>query len=132
MPTPNPTRAAKLAASIGKAFGESFTLLPFTTSGDVNLPKIPDASRTQFDVTGTWDGPTKSDTPHARGSIQDDNAHNWTASKPSVTVADAALNWTPKRSDRVLRQLDSSIFEISSTAPDGFGSTIFFLTARQS
>jgi len=131
MPTPFADRAARLAASINKAFGESFTFLPFTSSGDVNLPKIPDVSRSQFDATGQWDGPTKSDIPHARGSIQDDNAHGWTASKPSVCIADAALNWTPKRGDRCLRQLDGSVYEISSTAPDGFGSTFFFLTARK-
>ncbi|MGY3588078.1 hypothetical protein [Bradyrhizobium sp. USDA 4350] len=131
MPNPNPSRAARLAASIDKAFGESFTFLPFTSSGDVNLPKIPDTSRAQFDARGAWDGPTKSATPHARGSVQDDNAHNWTASMPSVCIADAALNWTPKRGDRCLRQLDGAVYEISSTAPDGFGSTFFFLTARQ-
>lgn len=131
MPTPNPARAARLAASIDKAFGESFTFLPFTSSGDVNLPKIPDAGRAQFDARGTWDGPTKSDTPAARGTIQDDNAHSWTASKPSVSVADPALVWAPKRGDRVLRQLDSTVYEISTSDPDGFGSTIFFLTARK-
>lgn len=131
MPTPFTGRAARLAASINKAFGESFTFLPFTSSGDVNLPKIPDAGRTQFNVTGVWDGPAKSATPHARGSIQYDNAHNWTASKPSVSVSDAALNWTPKHGDRVRRQFDGSVYEISTSAPDGFGSTCFFLTARQ-
>jgi hypothetical protein len=131
MPSPFATRSAKIAASLAKAFGESFTFLPFTASSDVNLPKIPDVSRTQFDATGQWDGPTKSDTPHARGSIQDDNAHSWTVSKPSVLVADAALTWTPKRGDRVLRQFDGSTWEVSTTAPDGFGFTLFFLTARK-
>lgn len=131
MPNPNPTRAAKLAASIGKAFGESFTFLPFTSSGDVNLPNIPDAARALLTVTGVWDGPTKSETPHARGSTQDDNAHNWTASKPSVSVQDGALLWAPKRGDRVRRELDGAVYEISTSDPDGFGSTLFFLTARK-
>lgn len=132
MATPFPARSAKLAASIGRAFGEVFTFLPFVASGgDVNLPKIPDVTRVQFDATGAWDGPTSSETPHARGSIQDDNAHNVTVSMPSVLVADAALAWQPKRGDRVLRQLDGAIYEISKPMPDGFGSTVFFLTGKK-
>jgi hypothetical protein len=130
MPNPNPARAAKLAASIGKAFGESFTFLPFTKTGDVNLPGIPDVSRQQFDAIGSWDGPTNSETPHARGRLSH-AAHNWTVSMPSVCVADAALTWAPKPGDRVKRQLDGTVFEISTSAPDGLGSTYFFLTARQ-
>lgn len=131
MANPFDARAAKLAASIGRAFGETFTFLPFTTTGDVNLPKLPDVSRVQFDAVGAWDGPTKSTTPHARGSVQDDNAHNWATSAPSVLVADAALTWHPKKGDRVLRQSDGAVYEISKPEPDGFGSTYLFLTARK-
>lgn len=131
MPTLNPARAARLAASIDKAFGESFTFLPFTSTGDVNLSKIPDTSRAQFGARGSWDGPTKSDTPHARGSIQDDNAHSWTVSKPCACIAEAALQWLPKHGDRCRRELDGAIYEISTSAPDGFGNVYFFLTARQ-
>jgi len=131
MATPFASRSAKVADAIGRAFGEGFTFLPFTTTGDPNLPGIPDTSRVQFDATGAWDGPTHSATPHARGSVQDDNAHNWTVSTPSVLVADAALLWQPKRGDRILRKLDGAVYEISKPMPDGFASTFFFLTGRK-
>jgi hypothetical protein len=131
MANPFASRSAKVADAIGRAFGETFTFLPFTSSGDVDLPTLPDLSRSQFNATGTWEGPTKSSTPHARGAIQDDNAHNWNASMPSVFVADAALLWRPKRGDRVLRQSDNTVFEISRPAPDGYGSTLFFLTDKK-
>jgi hypothetical protein len=131
MATPFATRNAKVSDAIGRAFGEGFTFLPFTTTGDPNLPGIPDVSRVQFDATGAWEAPTTSATPHARGAIQDDNAHNWTASMPSVLVPDAALLWMPKRGDRVLRKFDGSTYEISKPMSDGFGSTLFFLTGRK-
>lgn len=131
MATPFAARAAKVAAARGRAFGEAFTFLPFSTTGDPNLPGIPDVSRVQFDATGTWEAPTTSATPHARGSLQDDNAHNWTASMPSVLVADADLRWMPKRGDRVVRQFDGTTFELSKPMSDGFASTVFFLTGRQ-
>lgn len=131
MATPFPARSAKVADAIGRAFGESFTFLPFVALTDVNLPKIPDVSRVQFGAKGVWEGPVKSDTPHARGSVQDDNAHNWAASMPSVLVPDASLQWMPKRGDRIVRQLDGAIYEISKPLSDGFASTVFLLTAQK-
>lgn len=131
MATPFAARAARLAASLNKAFGESFTFLPFTSPPDVNLSKIPDLTRSQFVAVGQWEGATKSDTPHARGATQDDNAHNWNASRPSILVEDAALIWIAARGDRVVRQFDQSVWEVSTPEPDGFGFTRFLLTARK-
>lgn len=131
MPLPFASRAARLGGAIDKAFGESFTFLPFASSDDVDLPAIPDVSRLQFDVIGVWDEPAKVQIPHARGSIQDDNAHGWAASLPSVSVQDVLMPWRPRMRDRVRRLSDGSRYEISQPLPDGNGRTVFMLTSKQ-
>jgi hypothetical protein len=131
MATPFATRDARLSRAIERAFGEMFTFLPFLASGaDLDLPRIPDASRTPFSATGVWEATTQSATPHARGATQDDNAHNWSVSMPSVSVDDNNLAWVPRMGDRIQRQFDNSIYQISKVMPDGMGRTLFFLTAR--
>jgi hypothetical protein len=131
MANANPARAARLAASLNKAFGEVFTIEPMMAQADPNGRFVPDTSRTAFDVTGCWDGPTASRTPATRGAITDDVAHNWTVSFPSVNVADADLAWTPRKGDKLTRQLDGSIFQIDRTMPNGFGRTTIVLTSRK-
>lgn len=131
MPLPFASRAARLGGAIDKAFGESFTFLPFTSSSDVDLPAIPDVSRMQFDAVGVWDGPAKIQIPHARGTIQDDTAHGWAASLPSVCVQDALMPWHPRMRDRVRRRSDGSLYEISQPLPDGNGRTVFVLTSKK-
>ena len=130
--TPIASRAARLSASVDSAFGETFKFSAFTVAaGDVNLPKTVDGSRAPFIATAIWEAPSKSVTPYAHGSISDDNAHNWTASTPSISVADVNLLWTPQPGDRVTRILDGTIYQISTPAPDGMGRTIFHLSSRK-
>jgi hypothetical protein len=132
MVTPFASRKAKLSGSIDRAFGEVFTFsAKAVANGDVDLPRVADATRSDFDATAIWDGPAKSQTPHARGSIQDDTAHSWVASLPSVSVADNALSWRPQKGDWIMRQSDGSTYEVSKPLPDGFGRTVFKLTAKK-
>lgn len=131
MATANPARAARLAASLNKAFGEAFTITPMMAQADPNGRFIPDTSRTGFDVTGVWDGPATSKTPATRGAITDDVAHSWTASFPSVNVADADLTSTVRKGDMLTRQLDGSVYQINRTIPDGCGRTTIALTSRK-
>ena len=86
---PRPGRLARLNLSLLKAFGELFDIDPMTPAVDVNGRFVSDVSRLPLrDLQGIWDGPTTSRTPHARGALQDDNAHNWNASYPSANFDD--------------------------------------------
>jgi hypothetical protein len=131
MPTPFAVRDAKLSGAIDRAFGELFTLTAFMVGGDVDSPKAVDQTRPSFDVVGCWEAPAKSTIPHARGSVQDDNAQKWNASMPSVSIADDSMRWKPQPGDRIIRAFDGSAYQISKALPDGMGRTVLFLTARQ-
>src|SRR6185503_6036417 len=132
MPTPFATRDAKLNASIAKAFGELFTFEAFKPDEDVNSRKVEDLIRAAFDCVGVWEAPARSKTPAARGSVADDNAHNWTASFPSVSIADdGSLPWLPRKGDKCTRQFDSTIYEVERSYPDSFGTITLQLTAKK-
>lgn len=131
MVTPFAFRDEKLSAAIDRAFGESFEFSGYITSGDVDAPFQPDAARPTFSANGVFEAASKSRTPHARGSVQDDNAHNWAVSAPSISVADANCLWPLRRGDRALRLFDGSTFEVSSALPDAMGRTVLILSARK-
>jgi hypothetical protein len=128
----NPARAARLGASLNKAFGEAFTITPMMAQADPNGRPIPDTSRTAMTgIIGIWDGPAKSMTPATRGAITDDVAHNWTLSFPSANFSDADFAWTPRKGDVLTRQLDGSVYMIDRTVPNGYGRTGLQLTSRK-
>lgn len=132
MPVANPARAAKLGASLNKAFGEGFTIDPMMAQADPNGRFIPDTGRSAMtDVTGIWDGPSTSKSLATRGAVTDDVAHNWTASFPSVNFSDADLVWTPRKGDKLTRLLDGAVYQIDRTVPNGYGRTTLQLTARK-
>lgn len=127
--TPFDARDAKLSGAIDKAFGENFTFIAKkTAAADVDLPLVADGARASFDAVGAFENPAKRATPTARGSIQDDNAHSWDVSMPSVSVDDSLLTWRPVRGDRVTRAFNGTKYEIARAFPDGMGRTVFFLT----
>jgi len=127
----NPSRAARLSASIEKAFGELFTFEPYKPTDDVNGRRVPDTSRILFVAKGVWHGPATSKTPTARGAASDDRAQNWTASLPSVNIQDASLTWTVQPGDKVTRMLDGATYAANASYADGFGRTTIPLTARK-
>jgi hypothetical protein len=127
----NPARAARLSASLNKAFGEVFTISPLMAQADPNGRPIADTTRTAFDIVGTWDGPTTSKTPATRGAVTDDVAHNWTTSFPSANFEEAAFKWTPRKGDTLTRQIDGSLFQISQVVPNSFGRCNLELTNRK-
>lgn len=131
MATPFASRDAKLSGSIDKAFGELFTFVARKAGADVNLPAVADATRSNFNATGVWDGPAKAGFPRARGAQQDDNAHQWSASMPSVCVHDDAMPWKPQRDDMAIRLFDGATYAIADALPDGMGRTVFKLTAKK-
>lgn len=126
----NPARSARLAASLNKAFGEVFTITPALAQADPNGRPIRDTSRTAFDITGTFDGPTTSKTPATRGAVTDDVAHNWNTSFPSANFAEADLRWPPRKGDVVTRQADGTVYQIARVTPNGFGRVLLGLTGR--
>lgn len=99
-----PGRAAKLSASVAKAFGEFFLVEALTNSDDVNARTIPDGTRTPAQtITGIFRIPGKAMTPKGRGSASDDRAHDWVMSYPSVNVEDAKMLWIIRMGDKVTR-----------------------------
>jgi hypothetical protein len=130
MATPFAARAGRLSTSLEKAFGELFTFDAFMPTYDVNGRKIPDTTRASFDAVAIWEGPAKSKTPSARG-VADDNAHNWTASFPSVNIDDYKMIWPLQPGDKVTRQFDGSFYEVARSYPNSFGRTTLQLTAKK-
>ena len=131
MVTQNPSRAARLSASIEKAFGETFTFQAMRPTDDPNGREEPDPTRATFSAIGTWHGPATSKVPAGRGSSSDDRAHNWTGVMPSVNIEDLKLVWPVHLGDKVTRQLDGAIYAASTPYADGFGRTTIPLTSRK-
>lgn len=132
MPTPFAALDAMLSGAVNSTFGEAFTFQAFTANTDVDLPLVADATRLDFAAVAVWVAQTSSATPHARGAMQDDNAHNWTASQPQITVDDALLVWRPRKGDRVTRLEDGAVYQIARPPrPDGMGHTTIDLTDRK-
>jgi hypothetical protein len=126
-----PSRLSRLNASLLKAFGEAFDIKPMTAAVDVNSRLQADISRTaKLDISGIWDGPTTSRTPHARGALQDDNAHNWNASYPSANFDDSLVAGV-RKGDVLTRKLDGAVYEVARVVPDGFGRTTLQLSKRK-
>jgi hypothetical protein len=128
----NPARTAKLAASMKKAFGELFDLVPLTSlGGDVNGRKVSDPGRSAIlAITGQWDGPSDSKSPATRGAITDDVAHSWTASFPSVVFYEADLLWIPQRGDKLIRKVNNTAYEVVKPFPDDLGKIIIQLSNK--
>lgn len=126
-----PDRAARLNGAVNRAFGDTFTFkAKKAATADVDLPAVADSSRPDFDIQGVFWKDGKSARPHARGSVQDDNAHAWSVTMPRIMVSDV-LPWMPVEHDRVIRQLDGAEYEVSKARPDGLGSVFVFLTAKK-
>ena len=121
-----------LSGVVNAVFGEMFEFRAYKADTNVNAPKIPDDSRATFQALCIWNAQTNSKTPTARGSVQDDNAHNWTASIPEVIVDDLLCPWPVQPGDRVLRLKTGAEYQISvPPRPDGMGRTCIQLTARK-
>ena len=126
-----PSRLSRLNASLLKTFGKAFDIKPMTAAVDVNSRSQADISRAAIlDISGIWDGPTTSRTPHARGALQDDNAHNWNASYPSANFDDGLVAGV-RKGDVLTRNLDGAVYEIVRVVPNGFGRTTLQLSKRK-
>lgn len=130
MTTNNPDRAARLAAGLNRAFGETFTIIPRAAQSDRDLPRVADATRTEFTATGVWASGAKVARLHARGHA-DSNAQPAIAAGPCVSFAEADLPWLPPEGDLCRRELDGSTYAVAKTLPDGFGRVKITLTAKK-
>lgn len=127
---PNAERTAKLAGALRKGFGEAFTFTARKRQSDVDLPRVPDASRPDFQAIGVWSGGSRRKFPDARGSA-DNRAQAEVSTVPTVTVADADLDWHPIEGDGCKREEDGSYYTIARPMPNGVGHTKFYLTAKK-
>jgi hypothetical protein len=127
---PNPERAAKLSAAVGKGFGEDFIFTARKAQADVNLPHVADTTRPQFTATGVYAGGSKERHPPARGYAAD-HAQGAVVSAPRASFEDTYLPWTPIEGDLCLRVEKSVTFAVARTLPDGFGRTLIYFTAKK-
>jgi hypothetical protein len=65
-----------------------------------------------------------------RGTLQDDNAHNWNASYPSANFDDGLVAGV-RKGDVLTRKLGGAIYEIVRVVPNGFGRTTLQLSKRK-
>ncbi|MDE5454037.1 hypothetical protein GWE18_14400 [Bradyrhizobium sp. CSA112] len=102
-----------------------------TAPGTISSRMQADISRTaKLNISGIWDEPTTSRTPHARGALQDDNAHNWNASYPSANFDDGLVAGV-RKGDVLTRKLDGAVYEVVRVVPNGFGRTTLQLSKRK-
>jgi hypothetical protein len=131
MPTPFENAAAMASAAVDAVYGESFQLIAMKSPADVNASRLADQARPSFFAIGAYLAPFKPILPHARGSIQDDNAHKFAASTPMVSIDNANLQWPVETGDRMLRMGTGDLFEVSKPLPDGIRRTVLHLTLRK-
>lgn len=126
-----PERTAKLSASIAKAFGEGFTFTARKQADDVDLPRVPDPSRPQFEAIGTWNSGGQSRFVRARGATSDDQAQGVVAAAPRADFATDDLAWMPIEGDLCMRIATGETFAVARAPKNGFGRTFVHLTAKK-
>ena len=131
MPTPFELAAKKASTALDGVFGERFDVIAMTFPGSVNAKRVPDATRPMFTTIGGYMGPSQSKLPHARGSIQDDNAQKVAVSVPRVSIDNTRMPWTVVAGDYIRRHATDEVFEVAKSLPDGVTRTTFTLTARK-
>ncbi|QDM26995.1 hypothetical protein FNL56_13395 [Tardiphaga sp. vice304] len=131
MPTPFEIAAAMNSAAVDTVYGEAFQCFAMAAAGDVDGPRQADPARDSFTVTGGFLAPSHSVLPHARGSVQDDNAHKVAISVPRVSFDNRLMVWPLRPGDRVVRLKTGETFEVAKALPDGVLRTMFSLTARK-
>lgn len=126
-------RSARLSAAVNRAFGEEFTFTArrFGIDGDVNKPRVPDASRPEFIVVAAYAAGTKDRYPKARGGKTDDDAIGVAVSGPRVVVSDQDLPWRPVEGDLCFRVETGETFAVARPLADGFGRSVIYLTAKK-
>lgn len=134
MSTPFAARDSKLSRAVERAFGEQFTFTARTTpaNGDVNLPRVTDATKPAFTVVGIWEAIGLKAFPKARGSNPDDSASQYSAQYPSVSVDKALFtgHWVPFEKCLCKRLFDNSTYEIVKALPDDMGRVLFYLSSK--
>lgn len=134
MTTPFLARNARLSNSLDRAFGEQFTfsarIVP--PNGDVNLPRVADASKPDFTVVGIFEDIANQGLPRARGSAPDDKSLFYSAIYPSVSVSAAlfASHWVPFDKCVCSRLSDGAVYEVVRVLPDQ-ARILFFLSNRR-
>jgi len=125
--------AAAMRASrvLDERGGEEFQFLAMRSAADVDAPRMSDSSRPTFPAMGIWYEPSRSVLPHARGAMQDDNAHGAVLSQPRVSVDNRLMPWRVTTGDRVRRVRTGDEYEVAKPIPDGVARPIFALTARK-
>lgn len=131
MPSPFEIAAAMTSAAVDTIYGETFECFAMVAAGDVDGSRSTDVARPSFTVTGGFLAPSNSVLPHARGSIQDDNAQKIATSVPRVSFDNRLMIWPLRTGDRVLRVKTGEFFEVAKSLPDGVLRTMFSLTARK-
>lgn len=123
---------ALLSTTVNAMFGERFQIVAFTRPvGDVDGAPVRDMTKPILEVVAEYVAQSMSTPLPARGAMQDDNAHNYTAAHPQIHVDDAYLTWLPVAGCRVVRVATGEVWQIQKPPrPDGFGHTCIPLTNK--
>ncbi len=104
------------SAAIDQNFGERLTIIPCIARP--NFPTEPDRETPPVNLQGEFMYRAKLalDTGrgkggHGGGLVQSQD--------PIATFSHAALPWLPQRGDRIRREVDGTVFEVTSTKSDG-------------
>ncbi len=108
----------RASAAIDGAFGERLTLVVCLARH--NFPTEPDASIKPVTLQGEFMYRAKLalDVGHGRGG-QHSGGGLVQSQDPVATFSHAALPWLPQRGDRIRREVDGTVFEVTSTKSDG-------------
>ena len=104
-----------VSAAIDQNFGERLTLIACLARP--NFPTEPDASIKPVILSGVFSYRAKLalDTGQGRGR----HGGLVQSQDPIATFSHAALPWLPQRGDRIRRENDGTVFEVTATKSDG-------------
>jgi len=107
-----------VSAAIDGAFGERLTLIACLARP--NFPTEPDASIKPVTLQGVFSYRAKLALDTGRGKGGQHGSGGLVQSQdPIATFSHAALPWLPQRGDRIRREVDGTMFEVTATKSDG-------------
>lgn len=115
MSTPFDRASDRMNLAIERARGELFTLQPRRRQSNVNLPLEADPTRDVVTFSATWsDGFARAGAEHKwKGGAVSSERPGHISTRPVIGCRASALPYRPRIGDVVVRQSDSSGWEVS-------------------
>lgn len=110
-------------------FGEAFSILPQTTSRDVNARRIADGTRAGVDFVGIWSDPHSRVFPRNRSGHAQTLASQIGDDRPMVDYVTASVGYRAQIGDIVTRASTGSRYRVEDIDEDDVTRTTLALTA---